>query len=62
MIPGPHHARPRAKPLRLWKLDRITGYWELQRDCDPREGHEWLKIFQADEPTALFKLSYKKPR
>lgn len=48
--------------MKLWQLNRITGYWVLCRRCDPNDAHEWLRVYQEDEPTAVFKLSTRRPR
>lgn len=48
--------------MKLWQYNRVTGYWNLVRSCDPQDAHEWLRIFQEDEPTVLFKLAHRRPR
>lgn len=48
--------------MTLWRKHPVTGYWQIARRCDPRESHEWLAIFRADEPGVSFALSARKPR
>jgi len=48
--------------MKLWKLNRITGYWQYVRDCEPATAAQWLAIFQQDEPDEQFKLSTRKPK
>jgi hypothetical protein len=46
---------------KLWRKDPITGYWKLARTCDIGTAHQWLLVFQKDEPDVTFKLSPKRP-
>ena len=48
--------------MNLWHYNTTTGYWVLQRACDPAEAEQWLAIFQKDEPRAQFKLAKRKPK
>jgi len=48
--------------MRLWKLNKTTGYWRYVRDCDPVWAEHWLAIYQQDEPNEQFKLSARKPK
>lgn len=48
--------------IKLWKYNRITGYWIIQRECNDNTADRWLAVFQKDEPDELFKLSRNKPR
>jgi len=48
--------------MKLWRYNKITGYWILMRDCASNNAAQWLEVFQADEPKEYFKLSNKKPR
>jgi hypothetical protein len=47
--------------MKLWKFNKITGYWVFQRDCTNETASRWLKLFQNDEPGEFFKLSKNKP-
>lgn len=51
-----------AKSLKLWKFNKITGYWQLERDVTKENQAGWLKIYQQDEPDELFKVSKIKPK
>lgn len=48
--------------LKLWRLNKITGYWVIQRLCAPETATLWLEVYQKDEPEELFVLSKNKPR
>jgi hypothetical protein len=50
-----------AGKLRLWKLNEVTGLWVCQRTVTPETADEWRRIFQIDEPTAVFTVSRNKP-
>lgn len=50
------------KPIKLWRYNPITGYWDYERDCDDDTADQWLTVFQKDDPEGLFKLSKMKPR
>lgn len=45
----------------LWRLNRISGLWTLERKCDPATAKRWLEVFQSDDPNSVFKLSKTKP-
>jgi len=45
----------------LWKYNKITGYWNLERQCAAETADQWLEVFQKDEPDEIFKLSLRKP-
>lgn len=46
----------------LWKYNRITGYWVLQRSSGyPDTMANWLRIYQQDEPLENFKLAKNRP-
>ena len=47
--------------LRLWKYNRITGLWNVQRTVLPETKDEWLAIFRRDEPKETFVVSASKP-
>lgn len=47
---------------KLWSYNKITGYWVMERECSTDTAHEWLAIFQNDEPAKKFKISKNKPR
>ena len=47
---------------KLWKYNRRTGYWDLQRTiANPHDEQKWFDIFQKDEPSETFKLSKNRP-
>ena len=46
---------------KLWRYDPITGFWSIQRICDSTTAKGWLRIFQADDPKSVFKLSKNHP-
>jgi hypothetical protein len=48
--------------LKLWKYDKIAGYYVFVRSCDKETAENWLKIFQEDEPDEKFVLSKNKPK
>lgn len=47
---------------KLWKYNRRSGYWDLQRSTvNPHDEEKWLGIFQKYEPSEHFKLSKNRP-
>jgi len=50
------------KPIKLYKFNKIIGSWDYIRTCDESTKHQWLEIFQSDEPSETFKLSKNKPK
>ena len=50
------------KQINLWRYNETTGLWRLQRTCVADTAKQWLKIFQEDEPDAIFRLSFNKPK
>jgi len=46
----------------LWRKNKITGYWVLERTCFPEFASEWLQIFQKDEPDETFVLAKRRPK
>lgn len=46
---------------KLWKYNKITGYWNYVRECKDEHSQDWLKLFQDDEPEEIFKLSKIRP-
>lgn len=48
--------------MKLWKYNRVTGFWVHQRNCLDHEADQWLRIFQRDEPEEFFVLSKKEPK
>ena len=46
----------------IWRYDPITGYWRLARNVLKERAQDWLRIWRADEPNAVFKLSRHRPR
>lgn len=47
--------------LRLWKFNRITGFWAVARSVTPETADEWLRRWQHDEPNEFFVVSKNKP-
>jgi hypothetical protein len=47
--------------LRLWKYNKITGLWNVEREVTPATADEWLRVFKSDEPDATFKVSKSRP-
>lgn len=50
------------KTISLWVFNRVTGYWNLVRNCDVQTAQDWMRIFQTDDPGAVYQLSKTKPR
>lgn len=53
------------KKLYLWSKRWSTArgeHWIIERLCEPATAEQWLEVFQKDEPTVEFKLSYKRPK
>lgn len=48
--------------MNLWRYNPITGYWRMERRCDPDTAQQWLELFSKDEPDAHFALSRFAPR
>ena len=48
--------------MKLWKYNKITGYWIYIRSVTEETREQWLSIFQKDEPNEIFKLSKSKPK
>lgn len=47
---------------KLWKYNKRSGYWDLQRSiASPHDEQTWLKTFQDDEPTEHFVISKTRP-
>lgn len=47
--------------MRLWKYNRVTGYWRAVRDVTLETAQEWLTIWQRDEPGEVFTVSARRP-
>ena len=47
--------------VKLWKYNRVTGYWVLVRDCYRDRVQDWMRIFQSDEPNEIFRASNRRP-
>ena len=45
----------------IWKYNPITGGWMLVRDSYKENAATWLRIFQGDEPSVIFKVSKRRP-
>ena len=37
------------------------AHWAIERDCNPDNVQDWLKIFRADEPGVVFVASKRRP-
>lgn len=48
--------------ITLYKYDRITGYWNIERQCSEETAEQWLKVFSDDAPNEYFYLSHRKPK
>lgn len=46
----------------LWKYNRASGLWSLQREVAPDTRDNWLKLFQEDEPKEHFVVSSRSPK
>jgi hypothetical protein len=57
-----YNVTAKGSQMNLWKYNPITGIWKLVRDVTEETAQQWLTIFQADEPTAKFVVSNRKPR
>jgi hypothetical protein len=51
----------RKSAMRLWKYNKITGFWNVVRTVTPETAVEWLKVWQKDEPKETFVISTRKP-
>ena len=45
----------------LYRYNKITGYWKLEREVTPETKDKWLDIFTKDSPKDHFVISSKKP-
>jgi hypothetical protein len=50
------------RTIKLWKYNRTTGIWAVQRICDPETANQWLKVFQDDAPHEAFILGKRQPK
>lgn len=49
----------------LWKLEYSIAHgsrWIKQRDCARDSAQDWLDCYQADDPSARYLISEKKPK
>jgi len=46
----------------LWRKNRGTSRWELERKCDQDTAAGWLARFRVDEPNEIFRLAKTKPK
>jgi len=64
----PLHRTLRGAPMTetngigLWRKNRITGYWVIERKCAPDMADRWLKYFRQNQPDEEFRLSKRRPR
>jgi hypothetical protein len=47
--------------IKLWRWNATTGYWSIERGCEALNADEWLRVYQDDEPGAIFQLGEKRP-
>ena len=47
--------------VNIWRYDKVTGYWNLVRDCYRENAKRWLEIFRQDEPDVTFKAQRRRP-
>ena len=45
----------------LYRYNKVTGYWKLEREVTPETKDKWLDIFTKDSPKDHFVISSKKP-
>jgi hypothetical protein len=45
----------------LYRYNKVTGYWKLEREVTPETKDKWLDIFTKDSPKEHFVVSSKKP-
>jgi len=50
------------KSIKLWRYNKVTGYWCISRFCNTETGAQWLATFKADEPDEHYVLSIKQPK
>ncbi len=48
--------------MRLWKYNKVTGYWVLIRTVSEQTAKQWIDIYKADEPNEQFKISFNRPK
>ena len=48
--------------LKLWKYNKITGLWKVERAVSEDTKNQWLTVFQNQEPNEFFKISKVKPK
>lgn len=47
--------------VRLWRFNRVTGLWVVERACEPGTGKDWLAVFRKDQPAETFILALRRP-
>jgi hypothetical protein len=47
--------------MKLWKFNKITGYWNVAREVTKETKDQWLAVFQKTEPIEFFKVSKNRP-
>lgn len=47
--------------LSLWRYNKITGIWKLERSVTPETKDKWLEIFKKDSPGEDYVIASKKP-
>lgn len=46
---------------KLWRYNRITGYWIFERNVSTETAEKWLSRFRKCNPGEFFKVSKKQP-
>ena len=49
-------------PTTIWRFNRITGFWRIERCCTPETVAIWLALFERDEPSENFAVSRFAPK
>lgn len=47
--------------IKLWQYNRITGYWAAVRTVNPETAHEWLTVYQSDDPFGYYQVGKNRP-
>lgn len=46
----------------LWRFNKVSGLWVMERACDTVTAEAWLALYQDDAPNEAFMLSVYKPK
>ena len=52
----------KVEETKLWKFNRITGYWKIERTMLIENAAQYLASFQELYPKDYFKVSKRKPK